>query len=390
MKLTQESGEPRWGLLGSLGIMAIVIVTIVILFFTEFYAIVQPSHSGLVIKGGELQQEVLPDGFYFKTPMWTDIVSVFTGVVSTDDESENAKDSDSPFRNIRPLSKDGQVMVMDVQINYAVANPIIFREKTGSPDYRAIENLLFIPMVRRFVYDYTSEYTWKNLIQGGDRQELGQRVFKTLSTGEVTKRVCKDEYTKIDANTGAEVIVEAGCEIKTTESVAKPMDFGVTITAVNFRKIEPNPNIIAAVEEAQKKEQDVKIAEQEAEIAKQLATKAIEQKRGVTESRKLEVEAEAYKKQVELEALGEGLKAEAEGKLALAVAERELSSALQSSKGLIEYKMIEVKMILAEASLAFAKNYKGAVPANVTIIGDEAARNNKLLLGLPGASLLVE
>lgn len=390
LKLRDSSGNPRTGLIGALGVALVISVIFIALFFSEFGTFVQPSYKGLVIKGGELQQEVLDNGFYFKKPFWTDIVPLYVGTMSTDKEQGEAV---TGFRGIQPLSKDGQVMLMDVQINYAVSDPIKFRETTGSSDPRTIENLLFVPMVRRFVYDYTSEYTWKNLIQGGDRQELGQRVFDTLSTGNATRRECKEEYTQIDVNSGAEIIVEAGCNLEELETVSKPGDFGVVITAVNFRRITPNENIIAAVEEAQRKEQEVKIAEQEKEIEKQLADKAIEMKRGVTESRKLEVAAEAYSKQVELEALGEGLKAEAEGKRALAVAERELASALSQSSGLIEYKMIAVKQTYADAALEWAKNIgEMKLPDNVTIIGDEAAQNNKFLLnmGMPNLNVLAE
>ena len=385
------NGNLKTGLLGSLSVVAIIFVIFVGVFISEFGSFVNPSYKGLVIKGGELQDEVLDNGFYFKMPFWTDIVSVFTGVQSTDDEVANANsDVKTGFRGIEPLSKDGQVMLMDVQINYAISDPVKFRVSTGSSDPKTIENLLFVPMVRRFVYDYTSEYTWKNLIQGGDRQELGQRVYETLSTGEATKRVCKDEHTEIDANTKAEIIVEAGCLLEDLEKVAQPGDFGVIVTAVNFRRISPNQNIIAAVEEAQKKEQEVKIAEQEAEIAKQMASKAIEEKRGVTESRKLEQEAEAYKMQVELEAKGEGMKAEAEGKIALANAERQLASALASSSGLIEYKMIEVKLIEAEAKLELAKHYKGEVSDTVTIIGTEEAKDMRLIYGLQNTMVGVD
>jgi len=379
-----QYGDVKIGLVAVVGAVALAATIFLITAFNSFYQIVPPSHEGLVIKGGELQQEALPNGFYLKAPFWTVIEPVFIGTQTTDDETEEL----NAFRGIQPLSKDGQVMDIDMQINYQIVNPVLFREKTGAFSAKKIEELLFIPTSRRLVYDYTSEYGWKALIQGGDRQELGQRIYKTVTTGVVTKRVCKNETKTVDSLTGAEVIIEAGCTIEEQEKIQSPEDFGVVVTAVNLRKVKPNDAIIKAVETTQKKEQEVKIAEQEKAIAKENADKLIEVKRGETESRKLEVAAEAYKKQVDLEALGEGLKAEAAGKRELAVAERELASALSNSAGLIEYKRIEVELKLADAQLEFAKNYKGEVPQQVTILGDKASENNRLLFGMPQVSVI--
>lgn len=133
------------------------------------------------------------------------------------------------------------------------------------------------------------------------------------------------------------------------------------------------------------------IAQQEAKIAEQLANKAIEEKRGVTESRKLEVAAEAYRQEVEGLAKAEAIKAEALANIELAKANKALSESLrEAGQGMIEYKHLDIEMKQAEASLEFAKHYTGQVPTNVTIIGDEAARNNRMLLGLPNPGILMD
>jgi len=377
-------GDPKWGVIGTIGGTLAVLVLVLIMCVSEFFAIVPPAHRGLVVKGGQLQENTLSDGFYMKTPFWTSIEVVPTAMQTTNEGSPYVQN----FINIEPLSKDGQMMNVDIQINYSVIDPYLFRTKVGTSDPRDIEPILFVPTARRLIYDYTAEYTWQNLIKGGDRQELGHRIFNTMSTGQVTKRECKDESVALDETTGLETIVEAGCTVNKTEIISSPADFGVVVTAVNMRKIAPNDEIIASVEAAMKKEQDVKIAEQGAKEAEALANQAIETKRGETESRKLEVEAEAYRTQVEMEANAEGMKAEAQGKLALAGAERELANALQSSSGLIEYKRLDIEMVMAEAQLEFAKHYSGAVPDTVTIIGDEAARNGRMIYGLPGVSVM--
>lgn len=355
-----------------------ILFVIGIFLLRECYQIIPPAHKGIVMHGGKLQQKILDDGFYLKTPFWTDIVPVFVGS-NTTDESIMVEN----FRGIKPLSKDGQVIDVDIQINYGIMDPIMFRRKVGSSTPRDIESLLFIPTVRRLVYDYVSEYTWKNLIQGGDRQELGQRIFKTMSTGDVTRRTCKNESKQIDPTTGKEVIIEAGCIIEKIETLQKPEDFGVVVTALNLRKVKPNERIIGAIEEAQKKEQEVLIAQQEAEIAKQQANKSIEQKRGETESKKLEAEAEAHKLRSQMQANADGIKAEAEAKKLQADAERALAAALSESQGLIDYKRLDIEKILAEAQLELAKHYRGNVPQTVTIIGDEAAKNGRMIYGLP-------
>lgn len=383
---TDTAGEPRGIRIAIVAAAALLCITFLIGFIGEFFAIVPPSHKGLVIEGGKLKEQVLNDGFAFKQPFWTDIVPVYIGM-NTTDTGDKKEELDGRFVNIRPLSKDGQVMEMDVQINYTISDPVKFRRETGASDPKTIENLLFVPTVRRLSYDYVSEYTWKNLIQGGDRQELGQRLFRTMASGEVSKRLCSEEKKTLDPNTKTEIIVEAGCTISPIETISKPADFGVVVTAVNVRKISPNQNIIAAVEEAQKKEQEVKIAEQEKLITKQNADKLIEEKRGQTDSRKLEVAAEAYKLQIEAEAKAKGVEAEAGAKKKLAEAERELANALKGSGELINYKRLDIENILAQAQLEFAKHYVGAVPAQVTIIGDEAARNNRIIYGIPNVAV---
>lgn len=369
-------GDLRGGMVIATVIVALVLIALFFGLISEFYQVVPPNHVGLVIKGGELQDEVKGDGFYNKMPFWTEIVPVKTNTLSTDeDDKGNFKEEHNPFRAIQPLSKDGQVLDIDAQINYAIVDAIKFRETTGSTDPRAIEQLLFVPTLRKLVYDYASEYSWKGLIQGGERQEFGQRVYQSLSDGAVTKRTCSEEQKKVDETTGTEVIIEAGCSIVETTPISKPGDYGVAITAVNFKKIKPNQKIITAVEEAQAKEQEVKIAQQEAEIAKQQANKAIETKRGETESRKLEADAEAYKLRVEKEQ-------EAEGIRALAAAEKERAAALAASQQLVEYKRLEIEQTLADAQVAFGQNWKGNVPQEVTIIGTDEAKGSNLFFGM--------
>ncbi len=371
-------GDPRGGIIITAIVVALILVVMLFGLISEFYQIIQPAHAGLVIKGGELQEEVKGDGFYMKLPFWTEIVSVYTGTLSTDEDSKgNFKEENNPFRGIQPLSKDGQVLDIDAQINYAIVDAKKFRETTGSSDPRTIEQLLFVPTLRKLVYDYTSEYGWKSLIQEGERQEFGQRIFQSLSLGEVTKRTCSEETKKIDAVTGTAVIVEAGCKIDRTDNISKPADYGIAITAVNFKKIKPNQKIISAVEEAQAKEQEVKIAQQEAAIATEVANKAIEEKRGQTESEKLQADVDAYKVRVSKEE-------EAKGVMALAEAEKARAAALAQSAQLVEYKKLDIEMKLAEAQLEFARHYKGEVAENVTIIGTDEAESMSVFYGMPG------
>lgn len=371
-------GDPRGGMIIGAIVAAIVIILIFFGLISEFYQVIQPAHVGLVIKGGELQDEIKANGFYTKMPFWTEIIPVYTGVLSTDnDEKGQFKEGENPFRGIQPLSKDGQVLDIDVQINYSIVDAKLFRETTGSVDPRTIEQLFFVPTIRKIVYNYASEYGWKSLIQEGERQEFGQRVYQSLSLGEVTKRTCSEERKEIDINTGTEVIIEAGCRLEETEKISKPADYGIAITAVNFKKIKPNQKIILAVEETLAKEQEVKIAQQEAAIATEQANKAIETKRGETESRKLEAEAEAYTIRIMKEE-------EAAGVIALAEAEKARAAALATSDALVKYKALDIQQTLADAQYEFAKHYKGEVPDSVTIIGTDEAENMSIFYGMPG------
>lgn len=362
-------GRPRVGIIATVFVVAIVILIFIVGFVREFFQIVPPSYKGIVVKWGQLQQEVLSDGFYFKLPFWTDIVPVFTGQNSTD-ISPN-KDN---FIGIEPLSKDGQKMNVDIQIAYQVSDPYKFRKETWNVEPATIETLKIIPLVRSLIYDYTAEYTWKNLIQGAERQELGQRIERTLLTWEKSKRVCSIEKRETDEKSWVEKITLAECKIVASEKFESIQSLGVWINSVNLRKLAPNDAIINSIELAQKKEQDVKVAEQEAKIAEQNANKAIEEKRGQTESTKLEADASAYKLKVEKEQ-------EALGIEAMAKAQKELNSALQGSKDLIEYKRLDIEMKQAEAQLEYAKHYTGQVPANIQVIGTDEAKSMNLILG---------
>lgn len=100
-------------------------------------------------------------------------------------------------------------MDIDIQLEYSIVDPVKFRKETWGIDPRVIESRLLLPSVRRLVYDYTSEYTWKSLIQGAERQELWQRMFHSIVTWEVTKRVCKEE---IQSNLPADNFSEKSVE----------------------------------------------------------------------------------------------------------------------------------------------------------------------------------
>lgn len=374
--LMDEYGNLKAGKLVAIVTTLIILVVIVFGFIWEFFQIVNPAHKWIVVKWWALQEEVLDDGFYTKTPFWTDIIEVYVGQNSTDDWT-NVK----AFRDIVPLSKDGQKMVVDAQVEYSIINPALFKQTTGTTDPRIIETLSIIPQIRRLIYDYTAEYTWKWLIQGWERQELWQRIFDTLTTWEVTKRVCKEETKEIDEETWVEKITLAWCETVSNGKVESSTTKWVGITSVNLRKVEPNQKIIAAVEAAQQKEQEVLIAKQEAEIEKEKANKVIETKRWQTESQKLEADASAYKMKVELEQKAEWLKAEAEAMKKQAEAQRDLNSALQWSRDLIEYKRLDVEMKMAEAQLEYAKHYTGQVPNSINVIGTDEAEWMSIIMG---------
>jgi len=373
--------EPKaWKLWAIFG-WAMVWLILFLSFIGAFYQIVPPSHRWVVVELWQLQDEVLLDWFHIKAP-WVSILPVYIAPTSTDEGRNVWK-----FRWMNPLSKDWQEMEIDIQIEYSIIDPVKFRQETWWIDPIVIEDRLLATQVRRLIYDYTSEYTWKSLIQWGERQELWQRIFETISTWDKTKRVCKEESREIDEKTGIEKIKLAWCNIEKTTMTKFVEAYWVSVNTVNLRRVRPNAAIIQAVEDAQKKEQQVLIAIQDAEIERQKANKVIETKRWVTESQKLEAEASAYKLRVELEEKAEWTKAEALAMIEQAKAQRELNKALQGSKDLIEYKRLDVEMVHAEAMLEWAKHPERKVPTTITIIGTEEANSMKLLMWVPNVAV---
>ena len=372
-------GELSMPKISIVAVIGMIVIGVFIGIISEFYQTIQPSYVGIVIKGGELQDHTVK-GFKTKMPFWTEIVPVFTGTLSTDSDEKGffkTEETINPFRGIQPLSKDGQQLDIDTQISYQVVDAVKFREVTGSTDPRAIEQLLFVPTIRRLVYDYASEYGWKGLVQEGERQEFGQRVMESLSTGEVTKRTCKEESKVKDVVSGAEIIVEAGCELNDLESISQPSDYGVLVVAVNFKKIKPNAKIVAAVEEAQAKEQEVKIAQQEAIIEKANADKAFNIQDGISRSEERKSEAAAFQIRVAKEQEAEGIKALAQAKV-------EMKNALKDSPDLLKFREMDIREINANANLEYARHYAGAVSESVTIIGTDEATDMSLIYGMPG------
>lgn len=366
-------------------VVGVIAVIMAFAFLSEFYQVIEPVHEGLVVKGGELQEGTLQNGFYFKTPFWTDINSVYTGTRSTDDTAVEGEEGEfvevSPYRGIRPLSKDGQELTMDVQLNYSIVDVRKFYTKTGSTLPQKIEQLYIIPKIRKYIKDIATEYGWKSLILEGERVEFSQRVSDAITYGKITKRVCEGAQKVIDEDTGIETIVEENCKLVEGESATlTPDDFGIIIESVNFKDIKPSPAIIAAIEKALAKEQEVKVASQLAEIAKANAQEQIEIKRGQTESQKLQAEADAYTIRVAKEE-------EAKGVMALAEAEKSRAAALAQSQQLVEYKKLDIEQIKAEALLEWARHPDRNVPQTITVIGTEEAESMKLLMGVPGLTV---
>lgn len=381
----KSNGDLNGAVIGIVVGVAFVLVVMLVMFISEFYKIVDPVHGGIVVKGGKLQEEALPNGFYFKIPFWTDIYPVFTGTLSTDDDAVKGEEGefkeDNPYRNIKPRSKDGQILTVDVQLNYSVVDVKKFYSKTGSTSPQKIEQLYIIPKIRAYIKEMTPEYGWKALILEGERVELGQRVAAAIMDGTLQRRVCESEQKSTDEKTGIETIIEENCKLIDREnSTDKPSDFGVLISSVNFKDIRPSVEIDHAIAKALAKEQEVKVAKQQAEIAKANADEQFNRQDGVSRSNEREAEAIAYKIRIEKEE-------EAKGIIALAAANRELNEALKGSEKLIEFKRLEIEQTNADANHEYARHYTGQVAQNVTIIGTDEAKDAKLLIGIPSITV---
>ena len=241
-------------------------------FVLKPFTIINSGEVGIKVNTGKFEQEALPAGLHFYIPVLQKIIPVNTRIrlitysnVSTGALGDSYRGFEGGLRRnpaISVLDKRGLTVNIDIAVQYrlkAESAPATI-EKWGS----SWEEKIINSKVREVVRDVVGQYTAEQL------PEMRNQIASAIET-------------------------------KVKQRVEALPNQPVILSSVELRNIVLPPKIKEKIEEVQAAKQDVTIAEQEKEKAKQQAQKAAEVARGVAEKNRIEAQGEADKIRIEAE-----------------------------------------------------------------------------------------
>lgn len=244
--------------------IGIVVSLIVIVFITlsvalGSWAIVQPGHTGVLVRLGAVEDRPKEEGFHLKVPLLHSIEQMNTKLVTIKKKADAS-------------SKDLQNVTAQVTIQYSVTPtqaPKVF-QKIGSNKY--IEHIVLAPSIEESVKSVTAQYTAEQLIT--KRKETKDKIAKaTQDFIEVTLR-------------------------------EKKLGGALRIANVAITDFAFSPEFDKAIE--------LKVtAEQNALKAKNEKIERITKAEAANEEKKLQAEAEAYQIEIASKAKADAIKREA-------------------------------------------------------------------------------
>ncbi len=262
--------------LGNMGKGAPWIVAIIAIGFALFilkpFTIINSGEVGIKINTGKFEQEPLHAGLHFFIPVLQKIIPVNTRIrlitysnVSTGALGDTYRGFEGGLRRnpaITVLDKRGLTVNIDIAVQYrlkAESAPATI-EKWGS----SWEEKIINSKVREVVRDVVGQYTAEQL------PEMRNEIARAI-------------------------------EVKVTDSVDSLPHQPVVLESVELRTINLPVKIKDQIERVQIAKQEVTIAEQEKEKAKQQAQKAAEVAKGEAERNRIEAQGEADKIRIEAE-----------------------------------------------------------------------------------------
>jgi len=268
-----NANNPLGGGNGTNKFMSWIIVLVIIgtLFVAlKPFTIINSGEVGIKVKTGKFDKEPLSAGLHFFIPVFEKIIPVNTRIrlitysnVSTGALGDSYRGFEGGLRRnpaISVLDKRGLTVNIDIAVQYrlkAESAPATI-EKWGS----SWEEKIINSKVREVVRDVVGQYTAEQL------PEMRNQIASAIET-------------------------------KVKESVDELPNKPVALTSVELRTINLPPKIKDQIERVQIAKQDVTIAEQQKEKAKQQAQKAAEVAKGVAQRNRIEAQGEADKIRIE-------------------------------------------------------------------------------------------
>jgi len=252
-------------------IIILVIVGVAFFAFKPF-TIINSGEVGIKVNTGKFEKKPLGAGLHFYIPVFQKIIPVNTRIrmitysnVNTGELGDSYRGFEGGLRRnpaISVLDKRGLTVNIDIAVQYrlkAESAPATI-EKWGS----SWEEKIINSKVREVVRDVVGQYTAEQLPEM--RNEIA-----------------------------------AAIETKVKQSVDDLPNKPVILTSVELRTINLPPKIKDQIERVQIAKQDVTIAEQKKEKAKQEAQRQAEIARGEAEKNRIEAQGEADKIRIEAE-----------------------------------------------------------------------------------------
>ena len=242
------------------------------LFAFKPYTIINSGEVGIKVTTGKFEQTPLSAGLHFYIPVLQKIIPVNTRIrliTYSNDVSRELGDGYKNFegglrrnRAIPVLDKRGLTVNIDLAVQYSIkpeSAPATI-EKWGA----SWEEKIINSKVREVVRDVVGQYTAEQL------PEMRNAIASAIQT-------------------------------KVREKVDALPNQPVILSSVELRNIVLPAKIKEKIEEVQAAKQDVTIAEQEKEKAKEQALKAAEVAKGVAQKNRIEAQGEADKIRIEAE-----------------------------------------------------------------------------------------
>ena len=252
----------------SLGI--VVAIVAFALFAFKPYTIINSGEVGIKVTTGKFEQIPLSAGLHFYIPMLQKIIPVNTRIRLITYSNDVSRELGDGYRNfegglrrnraIPVLDKRGLTVNIDLAVQYSLRAESAPKtiEKWGA----SWEEKIINSKVREVVRDVVGQYTAEQL------PEMRNEIASAIQT-------------------------------KVRQKVDSLPNKPVILSSVELRNIVLPPKIKEKIEEVQAAKQDVTIAEQEKEKAKEQALKAAEVAKGVAQKNRIEAQGEADKIRIE-------------------------------------------------------------------------------------------
>jgi len=278
-KSAQGGGNGGGGFQAPSWLFGVLAIVAALIFFKPF-TIINSGEVGIKVKTGKFDETPLRAGLHFYIPIIQNIITVNTrmrqviysnevNTLNADDYksrrtlgSNNLEGGVKQSRAIPVLDKRGLTVSIDLAVQYQLRDDVA--PKTIEQWGAAWEEKIINSKVREVVRDVIGQYTAEKL------PEMRNEIAKTIET-----KVMK----KVHSLTGKPVVV----------------------SSVELRNIVLPEKIRQKIEQLQAEKQNVNIAEQQKERAKQEAQKNAEVARGEAERNRIVAQGQADKIRIEAE-----------------------------------------------------------------------------------------